>query len=38
MKTKEFTLRTDSEGMYDVTHQVRETIRESGVQSGMALV
>ena len=38
MKTQEFTLRTDREGMYNVTAQVREVIRESGVQSGAAVV
>lgn len=38
MKTREFTLRTDREGMYNVTAQVRETIRESGVESGIAIV
>ena len=38
MKTQEFTLRTDREGMYNVTAQVREVIRESGVMSGIAVV
>ena len=38
MKTQEFTLRTDREGMYNVTAQMREVIRESGVQSGVAVV
>ena len=38
MKTQEFTLQTDREGMYNVTAQVREVIRESGVQSGIAVV
>ena len=38
MKTREFTLRTGSEGMYNVAAQVREVIRESGVQSGIAVV
>ena len=38
MKTQEFTLRTDREGMYNVTAQVREVIRESGVMSGVAVV
>ena len=36
MKTKEFTLHTDHEGMYNVTVQVRHAIQESGVKSGMA--
>ena len=38
MKTRESTLRTGSEGMYNITAQVREVIRESGVQSGIAVV
>ena len=38
MKTREFMLQTDHEGMYNVTAQLRETIRESGVQSGIAVV
>lgn len=38
MKTKEFTLQTDREGMYNVTVQVRHAIQESGVKSGMAVV
>ena len=38
MKTKEFTLHTDHEGMYNVTVQVRHAIQESGVKSGMAVV
>ncbi|MFQ6841722.1 MAG: secondary thiamine-phosphate synthase enzyme YjbQ, partial [Agathobaculum sp.] len=38
MKTKEFTLQTDHEGMYNVTVQVRHAIQESGVKSGMAVV
>ena len=38
MKTQEFTLQTDREGMYNVTAQVREVIRESRVQSGIAVV
>ena len=38
MKTQEFTLHTDREGMYNVTTQVRTAVRESGVQSGMAIV
>ena len=38
MKTREFTLRTGSEGMYNITAQVREAIPESGVQSGIAVV
>ena len=38
MRTKEFTLHTDHEGMYNVTVQVRHAIQESGVKSGMAVV
>lgn len=38
MKTREFILHTDHEGMYDVTAQLRAAVRESGVQSGVALV
>ena len=36
--TREFTLRTEYEGMYDVTAQLCQVIRESGVQSGIAAV
>lgn len=38
MMTREFTLRTEYEGMYDVTAQLCQVIRESGVQSGIAVV
>lgn len=38
MKTREFVLRTDREGLYNVTAQLCEVIRESGVQSGLAVV
>ena len=38
MKSREFTLHTDREGMIDVTNRVREVIRESGVTSGVAVV
>lgn len=38
MKTKEYTLRTDREGMYNITASLREAIRQSGVQSGLAVV
>ncbi len=38
MKTKEYTLHTDREGMYNITASLREVIRESGVQSGVAVV
>ena len=38
MKTKEYTLRTDREGMYNITASLREAIHESGVQSGIAAI
>lgn len=38
MKTKEFTIQTDHQGMYDVTENVRKYIRESGVHSGVCTV
>ena len=38
MKTREFSISTDHEGMYNITARLREVIRESGVQSGFAVV
>ena len=38
MKTREFSISTDHEGMYKITSKLREIIRESGVQSGLAVV
>lgn len=38
MKVCEFTLRTEHEGLYDVTQQMCEVIRKSGVQSGLCVV
>ena len=38
MRTKEFPLRTARQGYYNITATVRETIRESGVQSGICVV
>ncbi len=38
METKTFTLKTDYEGFYNITDKVKETIKESGVQSGLAVV
>ncbi len=38
MEVKTFTLNTDNEGFYNITRHVRETISESGVQSGAAIV
>ena len=38
MKTREFSISTDHEGMYNITARLREVIRESGVQSGLAVV
>lgn len=34
----EYTLNTPREGMVDITRQVQEAVRRSGVQSGVALV
>jgi len=38
VKTREFTLHTAREGMYDVTQHMCSVIAESGVKSGMAIV
>ena len=38
MKTREFSISTDYEGMYNITARLREVIRESGAQSGLAVV
>ncbi|MDO4270819.1 MAG: secondary thiamine-phosphate synthase enzyme YjbQ [Eubacteriales bacterium] len=38
MKTREFILHTEREGLYDVTDLVCQAIRESGAQSGAAVV
>ena len=38
MKTKEFKLDTPKEGFLNITRSVRETIKESGVQSGICVV
>ena len=38
MKTKEFKLDTPREGFLNITRSVRETIKESGVQSGICVV
>ncbi|MCL2847852.1 MAG: secondary thiamine-phosphate synthase enzyme YjbQ [Firmicutes bacterium] len=35
---KEFTLKTDQEGLYNITARVGETVRESGVKDGIAVV
>ena len=35
MKTKEFSLRTERQGYYNITKTIREVIMESGVQSGV---
>ncbi len=37
MKTREFSISTDHEGMYNITARLREVIRESGVQSGLVV-
>lgn len=34
----EYSLRTDSEGFYDITAQVREAVRKSGVIEGICVV
>ena len=38
MKTQTFTLKTERQGYYDITRTVREAVRASGVQSGIAVV
>ena len=38
MKTQTFTLKTERQGYYDITRTVREAVRESGIQSGIAIV
>lgn len=38
MKTKEFSLRTERQGYYNITKTIREVIMESGVQSGVCVV
>lgn len=35
---KEFTLKTDSEGMYDITRVFQECVAESGVEEGVAYI
>jgi len=34
----EFTLKTDTEGLYDITRAVSDTVAESGVEEGVALI
>ncbi|WP_122788996.1 secondary thiamine-phosphate synthase enzyme YjbQ [Intestinibacillus sp. Marseille-P6563] len=38
MRTQEFTLRTERQGYYNITSAVRDTIRKSGVTSGICVV
>lgn len=38
MKTKTFTLETNRQGYYDITHTVHRVVAESGVKSGLAVV
>ena len=38
MKAKKFTLNTPREGFLNITRSVQETIRESGISSGLAVV
>jgi secondary thiamine-phosphate synthase enzyme len=35
---KEFTLNTESEGIYNITARVQETVKESAVQGGIAVI
>ena len=35
---KEFTLKTQKEGLYNIIAKVQETLKESGVISGLVLV
>lgn len=38
METREYHLQTGQQGYYDVTEQVREVIRESGILSGLCVI
>lgn len=38
MRTQEFILRTERQGYYNITSAVRDTIRKSGVTSGICVV
>jgi len=38
MLTKRFSLRTEQEGMYDITKYIRETVLEYEIQSGLAVI
>ena len=38
MNTKSFTLETNRQGYYDITHTVHRVVAESGVKSGLAVV
>lgn len=38
MRTKEFAIRTEGAGLYDITERVHETLQESGVRSGIVVV
>ena len=35
---KKYSIRTDREGLYNITSYVRQTLNESGVESGIALI
>jgi len=35
---KEFTLKTDKEGLYNITAQVAEAVKASGIKDGVAIV
>ncbi|MDR2865053.1 MAG: secondary thiamine-phosphate synthase enzyme YjbQ [Spirochaetaceae bacterium] len=38
MKTAEWTLKTDSEGFYNITSKVQDIVNESGVKDGLCTV
>lgn len=38
MQAKKFTIHTPREGFLNITQSVRETIRESGIKSGIAVI
>lgn len=35
---KQYSIRTDREGLYNITSYVRQTLNESGVESGIAVI
>lgn len=38
MKTQEFSLHTDREGMYNITASIQDMVRVSGIKSGVCIV